>query len=58
MAGVPHPGVAAGLGLEVGSAHVVDLRGETQEAAVAVRPVGIGCRLGQAVLLCGAVEHV
>lgn len=58
MAGVPDPRVAPGLGLEVGPADVVDLGGEAQQTSVSVRPVGLGCRLGQTVLLSGTVEHV
>lgn len=56
MAVVPDPGVPAGFGPEVGLAVVVDLRGETQQAAV-----GGGGRLagggGQALLLVGALQH-
>ena len=58
VAGVPDPGVASGLGPEVGAADVVYLGGEAQQAAVAVGPVGAGRRLGQAILLGGAVKHV
>ena len=58
VAGVPHPGVAAGFGTEVGAADVVDLGGEAEQAAVAVGPVGLGRGLGEAVLLRGAVKHV
>lgn len=58
VAGVPHPRVAPGLGLEVGPAHVVDLGGEAQQPTVSVGPVGLGCRFGQAVLLSSTVEHV
>ena len=58
VAGVPHPGVAPGLGSEVGPADVVYLGGEAEQPAVAVGPVGLGGRLGEAVLLGGAVEHV
>lgn len=58
MTGVPHPRVAPGFGLEVGPADVVDLGGEAEQPPVSVRPVGFGRRLGQAVLLGSAVEHV
>lgn len=58
MAGVPDPRVAPGFGLEVRPADVVDLGGEAQQASVSVGPVGLGCGLGQAVLLGRAVEHV
>lgn len=42
MALVPDPGVAPEFGPEVGAADVVDLRGEAQEPALAVGPVGAG----------------
>lgn len=41
MAFVPHPGVAAEPWPEVRLADVVYLGGEAQQAAVAVRPVGL-----------------
>lgn len=50
--------MAPGLRLEVGPTDVVDLGGEAEQPAVSVGPVGLGCRLGQAVLLGGTVEHV
>lgn len=37
---MPHPGVAPSLGPEVSSSQVVDLRGESEETPVAIRPVG------------------
>lgn len=58
MTGVPDPRVPPGLWLEVGPADVVDLGGEAEQASVSVGPVGLGCRFGQAVLLCSTVEHV
>lgn len=58
MAGMPDPRVAPSLWLEVGPTNVVDLGGEAEQPAVSVGPVGLGCRLGQAVLLCSTVEHV
>lgn len=58
VAGVPDPRVASRLRLEVGPADVVDLGGEAEQPPVSVGPVGLGCRLGQAVLLGGAVQHV
>lgn len=56
MTVVPHPGVSASLGPEVGLAVVVDLRGEAQQAAVGVswRLAGVG---GQTVLLVGTLQH-
>lgn len=58
MALMPNPGVAPEFGPEVGTADVVDLRGEAQESAVAVGPVGARSRLGEAILLRGAVQQV
>ena len=58
VAGVPDPRVTPCFGLEVSPADVIDLGREAEQTSVSVRPVGFGCRLGQAVLLCGAVEHV
>lgn len=58
MAGVPDPRVAPGLRLEVSPTNVVDLGGEAEQPAMSVGPVGLGCRLGQAVLLGSTVEHV
>lgn len=46
------------LWLEVGPANVVDLGGEAEQASMSVRPVGLGCGFGQAVLLGSTVEHV
>lgn len=57
VAVMPDPRVAAILGPEVRLSIVVDLGGETQEAAVACGGVGPGSRGGQAVLLHGALEH-
>lgn len=56
MALVPNPAVPSRLGTEVGAAQVVDLGGEAQQTPVAVGPVHVVCRLGEAVLLVGAVE--
>lgn len=58
MAGVPDPRVAPRLRLEVRPADVVDLGGEAEQPTMSVGPVGLGCRLGQAVLLSSAVQHV
>lgn len=56
MTVMPHPGVSASFGPEVGLSVVVDLGGEAQQAAVGVgrRLVGGG---GQAVLLVRALQH-
>lgn len=58
VTGVPDPGVPSGLRFEVGPADVVDLGGEPEQTSVSVRPVGLGSRFGQTVLLGSAVEHV
>lgn len=58
VAGVPDPRVPPSLWLEVSPTDVVDLGGEAEQTSVSVGPVGLGCRFGQAVLLCSAVEHV
>lgn len=58
MTSVPDPRVAPRLRLEVRPADVVDLGGEAEQPSVSVGPVGLGCRLGQAVLLSSAVQHV
>lgn len=58
MAFVPDPRVSAETWPEVSSANVVDLGGETEEATLAVRPVGFGGRLGETVLLRRAVQQV
>lgn len=57
MTVVPHPGVAAVLGPEVGLAVVVDLRGEAQQAPVARGQRGVVGRAGQAVLLQGTLQQ-
>lgn len=57
VAVVPDPGVASILGTEVGLAVVVDLGGETQQAAVARGGVGLRGRGRETVLLHGALQH-
>lgn len=56
MTVVPHPGVSASFGPEVGLPVVVDLGGEAQQATV-----GVGRRLagggGQTVLLVRTLQH-
>lgn len=46
MTCMPDPGVPAEFGPEVSASDIVDLGGETQQAAVAIGPVGLGSGLG------------